>query len=300
MLAMLAFVPGFLDGFVRSMLLLLRLGTNIESPWLWPWDVELAGASPVESAAQIALAVAYLLPFVVLPVGLWRLLVARPDELRRRALLLAATPLAVLFLHHASVRSDASHLAQSLQPTLLATVGLVAIVAERRRALAALLALLLGAPLAFAAFEHNPALNHVGRTRLVPVKLGARDELRMLAQHADYYARLQRVIGGHLQPGERIFFAPARPSFYPLFDRPSPTWWIYFFVPDADRAEQEELIAELAGVEWVLIVDQAIAGREELRFHESYPLVWTHVQAAYRRVPTPELEGTHRLYRLRE
>ena len=298
MLALMAFVPGFLGQFVESLRLLLRLGANIEAPWLWPWRLELAGVEAREVVARLSLALVYLLPVTVLPLGWLVLLRARGEDLARRAPFLAAAVVGSLFIHHAAVRSDPPHLAQSLQPTLVATAALVALLVERRRVLGALVACGLALPVADAAVEHNPALNHLGRARLVPAVL-AGETLRLLPQHADYYARLQAAIRRRVGSDQRLFVAPSRPSFYPLFDKRSPTWWIYFFVAGADEAEQQVVIGQLAGVEWVLLVDQAIAEREELRFQSSYPLVWQHVLATYERVPTPELEPNHQLYRRR-
>jgi hypothetical protein len=296
MLVLLSFVPGFFGSFVESMRLLLRLGANIAAPWLWPWRVEFAGLPAREVLARLSLALVYLLPVTLLPLGGWLLLRARVEDLPRRALAGSAAVFGAFFIHHAAVRSDASHLAQSLQPTLLAGVALVGLCAARRPVLGALLALGLGLPVAFAAFEHNPALNHVGHAALVPAQLGP-DTLYFLPQQADYYTRLQRALAGRVGPDEKLFIAPSRPAFYPLFGKRSPTWWIYFFVPDPPPEEEERIIAELADVPWILIVDQAIAELEDLRFRNSYARVWAHIQAHYRRVPTNELEPNHLLLR---
>jgi hypothetical protein len=298
MLALMLFAPGFFAQFVESLRLLLRLGANIEAPWLWPWQLELAGLGPREAAARLSLGLVYLLPVTVLPAGVLLFLRAKGDELPRRAVLFASAVAGAFFIHHAAVRSDPPHLAQSLQPTLVAAAALIALLAARLRALGAALALVLGPAAAFAAFERNPALTHVGHAELVPTPFGA-DELRLLPQHADYYRRLTGALGARVGPDEQIFITPARPSFYPLLGKRSPTWWIYFFVAGADAREQETIIGQLADVEWVLLVDQAIAEREDLRFQSSYPLVWQHVLAHYERVATPELEPNHQLYRRR-
>jgi hypothetical protein len=297
-LVLMLLAPGFWAQFVESMRLLLRLGANIEAPWLWPWRVELSAQGPREAVARVALACAYLLPVTALPLGWLVLLRADAKQLARRSTLIAAAVVGTFFIHHAAVRSDPPHLAQSIQPTLLAGAALIALWSERRRVLGVSLAALLGLALVDAAIEHNPALSHLGRAGLVPARLGT-DTLRLLPQHATYYARLQEAIERRVGPDEELFIAPSRPSFYPLFGKRAPTWWIYFFVAGADEAEQQGLIGELAGIEWVLLVDQAIAEREELRFQSSYPLVWQYVLAQYQRVPTPELEPNHQLYRLR-
>ena len=44
----------------------------------------------------------------------------------------------------------------------------------------------------------------------------------------------------------------------------------------------------------------SLAEREELRFRNSYPLVWRQLESNYRRVPTPTLEANHLLLRRRE
>jgi len=297
MLALFLLAPGFWHGFAYSMALLARLGANIASPWLWPWRVDLAGG-PAADAAELSLALVYLLPWIALPIGGVLLVRSRAEQLAPRALVLASSVLGALYLHHASVRSDSSHLAQSIQPTLVCCVALLGLLAGRRRRLAVVLAALLAGPVAYAGFEHNPATNHIGRASLVTTHL-AGDPIRLLPQHADYYERLTRTLDAVLAPDDRIFFAPSRPAFYPLFGRSSPTWWIYFFVPEADRDEQEAIVHQLATVRWVLIVDQAIAERDDLRFRNSYPLVWAHLQASYERVPTPALEPNHLLLRRR-
>ncbi len=289
-------VPGFLERFVDSLLLLRRLGTNIAEPWLWPWALELAALDTLGRIGRIALGAVYLLPVVVLPLGLVALALSRAEDLRRRALLLAGSALGVFYMHHAAVRSDPSHLAQAIQPTLLAAVGALALLHERSRRAAALLSIAIGVLAAVAAYWHNPALEGVEREDLVPVEL-AGDTLRLLPAHADYHARLRRTLEQHVAPEDAIFFAPSRPGFYPLFGKRPPSWWVYFFVPEPDREEQESIVADLGDVEWVLIVDTAIGDRQDLRFGNSYPLVWIHITSSYRRVPTPELEPNHLLYR---
>lgn len=299
MLVLLVLAPGFWERFVESMRLLLRLGANIEAPWLWPWRVALAGLDGREVLARLSLALVYLLPVTALPLGCWFLLRARAEDLVRRATLFAAAVVGALFIHHAMVRSDPPHLAQSIQPTLVATAALLALLAGKRRALGGCLALLFALPVANAALAHNPALSHRGGVPLVPTPFGE-DTLRLLPQHASYYTRLVGAIGRRVGADEQLFIAPARPAFYPLLGKRSPSWWIYFFVAGADATEQQRIIGELAGVEWVLFVDQAIAEREDLRFRNSYPQVWAHVLAHYERVPTPELEPDHLLYRRRQ
>jgi hypothetical protein len=292
MLGLFLFAPGFWDGFARSMRILLRLGTNLEAPWLWPWDVRLVGVPAPDVALRLGLILAYLLPLILLPLGVLALLRARAPELPKMALLGASAVLGAFYIHHAAVRSDLTHLAQSIQPTLLAGVALLAPFCRRQRRLGPALALVL------ATFLLLPVSSEAERGELVPARLG-QETVRVRPEQAEYYAHLTRILEQHVRPEDAIFFAPARPAFYPLFQKRSPSWWIYFFVPDPGRDEQDALVAELAEVEWVLIVDQTIAGREDLRFERTNPPAMAFLRANFARVPTPELKENHALYRRR-
>jgi len=235
----------------------------------------------------------------VLALGWWSALSARAEDLPRRALFIAGAVLGTFTIHHAAVRSDPSHLAQAIHPTFLALFGALALRGRLPGWLRQGLASVLFVAAGFAAFNHHPSLVHLGRASLVKTELGG-SSVRLLPVHADYYARLVRTIESHVGSDEKLFIAPSRPGLYPIFHKRSPSWWIYFFVPEADRAEQEALVAELQDVPWILIVDKGIADREELRFRNSYDRVWAYITTGYERVPTPELEPYHLLFRKRE
>ena len=120
----------------------------------------------------------------------------------------------------------------------------------------------------------------------------------MYAGRAAYFERLERIVAERVGE-EEIFIAPSRPGLYPLLGKTSPSWWTYFFIPKAEVGVQEELIRELADVDWALIVDVAVAKQEDFRFRNSHPLVWEHLMTAYDRVPTPGLPPDHLLLRRR-
>ena len=96
---------------------------------------------------------------------------------------------------------------------------------------------------------------------------------------------------------ERILIAPARPTYYPLLRKASPVWGIYFFWPDAAQDVQERMIRDLTDTQtrFALIQDVAVDDREDLRFRNSHPLVWSWLLANFERVPTPGLPPDHLL-----
>ncbi len=295
MLGLLLLAPGFAASYERFLMLLKRVGPNLEHPWLWPWRLELEGLNTYLVLVQVCLASLYLLPLLVLPAGWVVALRTRAGDLPRRALLVAGTVLGSFYVHHAAVRSDAAHLAQCIHPVFLALLGGAALAGDRlrvpaRAALAGLGLFCTGLPVR----EYNPQLNSLGP--VVPVEL-AGERLRMLPQHAWYYEQLQRAIRGRVGPEDSLFVAPARAGYYPLFSKVSPSWWIYFVSSEPDDALQLEVVDDLQGVDWVLIVDIPIGGQEELRFRNSSPRVWAHLLAEYERVPTPGLPPDHLLFR---
>ena len=297
-LLMLAFVPGFPAAFWNSILILLKLGANIPHPWPWPWTYPWSGGlfGGLEDAGK---AFWFTVPFVVFPLGLVTLFRTSPEAFRRRALFLAGSTLGLFYIHHASVRSDASHIAQSIDPLLLAVVGLPAAFSWRlgraRFVLWSLVGLLtLGSTLATHQLLSRARLAQ--RSQLVEHAIGD-DRLLMMPGLARYYEAVEQAVRGNVPEGEGIFFAPSRPGFYAIFGRVSPTWWIYFFVPELDAETQNEVIASLEAIDWVFLIDDPIAGQERFLFRNTSDLVWDHLRREFERVPTPALPPDHYLLR---
>ena len=297
MLAMLAFVPGLRDGFADALRDLLTKGANVPLPWPWPWRTDLAGTTGLHTAARVAVAGGFLLPVLLLPLGLLRVLRARGDDFAREAALVGVTLVALVYVHHVTVRSDEPHLGQCIQPVLLLAFALPT--GGRARAASACGLLLFTG---LAALECHTTLRW-----LAPWRGGAQplhdvdvagEPLRLLGAQAATVEGLRRDVGARLTAQDEIFVAPSRPTYYPLLGKRSPVRDIYLFwfasVQD-QRAIVERL--ETRRVRWALIVDTAIDDREDLRFSNTHPLVWTFLHERYERVPTSFLREDHLLFR---
>jgi hypothetical protein len=292
--------PGFAASYVDWTLAYLKLGGNIPHAWPWPWRIELGGLAWHEVLARVGEALAFFLPVVVLPAGLlvaWR---TKPDELGRRALPIAATVLGAVYLHHAVVRSDPQHYAQCVHPILLGLFALPAAFGwSARRAVLVPAWSAAAALVAFFLLESHPLLRPYafGRPEARFTEHAVAGEMLLLPPaRAAYFRKLERAVAEHVGD-DALFVAPSRPGLYPLLGKRSPSWWIYFFVPDAEDAAQRELIGELEDTDWALVVDVPVGQREELRFERSHPLVWSHLTDEFRPVPTPELPDDHLLLR---
>jgi hypothetical protein len=200
------------------------------------------------------------------------------------------------------VRSDAAHLAQSLQPALLGALALPVACGWRSAARAAAWSVLaLGSWLAASAA--NPVLHALrpgARPALVPCEV-AGERLRLAPEVARQVQLLEHVVASHVPAEELLFLAPGLTTFYPVLGRVSPVWGIYFLWP-ASEAEQEELVRQLEerGLSWALIKEAPPDGRAELLFRNTHPLVWRWLGRVFERIPTPELPENYFLLRRRE
>jgi hypothetical protein len=293
---------GYLGAFVHSLQERMVNGPNEPSPYLWPWRV---AATDLPWYSGLGVGAAFLVPPLAYALGLGIAARSRRADLPRRSLLLACTFVGVFYSHHAAVRSDGAHLAQSIHPALLALVALPAALGRpRRRAPAALGWGLFGALMLAAVWELHPHLIHLPhagpRFPLVEHDV-AGERLRLLAPHADYLTRVERSVRASVPEEASLFLAPSRPTLYPLLGKVAPCRSLYFFFPRVSEEEQRGTIRSLEErrTEWALIVDVPIAGKDALRFSSSNPLVWRWLGEGFERVPTPDLPANHLLLRRR-
>ena len=286
---MMLVLPGFAAACFESVRTILQQGVNVPFPFPWPWTISWGELAGLELVGQLALTVFFLLPFLLFPLG--AIVAARSgrEEIRPRALLIAATFLGATYMHHVSVRSAPGHLAQCIHPLLLLALALPGAFFARSARLprpitwgtwGALAALTL-----CAVPQANPlwAQWSSDRRRDAPVARRVHgEELQLPSTRATNLSSIAQVLSENVASGEALFLAPSRPGLYPVLDRRSPTWRIYFLWP-ATEEEQRRTIAELErqDVGWALIFTEAIDGRDDLAFKNSNPLVWEFLQRSF-------------------
>jgi hypothetical protein len=302
LLSMLALVPGFAASFRAALLSVLERGANIPKAYRWPWSEPHAGLALPDLAGALALDAAFLLPVLVLPLGLALALRSPPAARRARAVPIAAALVGTVYVHHYAVCSDLPHLAQAVPPLLLLALALAAL---RWRGTAARAAVLGGLCLhaGLIALEGHPQLRDwkpgaVRHTRLA-VDVGG-DELSLERPQGAGLRRLREVVRRFVPPEEGLFVAPTMPMYYPILGKRSPVWWIYFLWP-ATEEEQETTIRTLRDedVDWALIIDKPFNGMAEYNFDATNPLVWGHLQDEWTEMSHPLLQPAYHLFRRR-
>jgi hypothetical protein len=122
-LLMMVLVPGFATAFRDSVLFLIHHGeTNLPLPVPWPWRAFVA-----EGGARVRVDRILLGLFFIAPVALGAAVLVRQSFARRRRdaadpALTACAIMAIIYSHYAFAWADLPHLAQGIQPTIVALV----------------------------------------------------------------------------------------------------------------------------------------------------------------------------------
>ena len=95
-----------------------------------------------------------------------------------------------------------------------------------------------------------------------------------------------------------MFIAPTRTTLYPLFEKSTPVWWIYFLF-QGTSAEQDAVIERLASgqVRWALIDEKSFSKDDRFDFKNTYPRVWAHFESDWMSVKDTLIPPGYFLFR---
>ena len=291
-LLMFAFIPGFFRAFTPYVQAIASNGTNLSRPVPWPWLIPTS-QSAYTFASNFALGCFFVALPAFLVFGCLRLWQLRRNNAAPSRLLLATACVTLPYTHYAFSRPDVVHLAHA---GAVAVLGLLAVAFTLPRAGQRLAYLSL--PLLLVATVLSQ-LSQIGfafqclapKQAKFEVSLG--DERMLLSSfHAHALLSAQYIVKHLAKPDEGVFFAPHTPGLYPFTGRRSPTNQIYFVFPASAEADQH-LVDELkeANVQWAMIEDYALDGRDDLRFQHTNPLVYAYLRKNFDSVNLETLPG---------
>jgi hypothetical protein len=293
LLVLLAAVPRFFASYLDSIRFFVYEGrTNFPLPIPWPWRLG-APALSAQYAAMLGKGCTFVAMLLVYGTIAVLALRTKGEEIRDRALLLAAGAVGAAYFHHALSRADLGHLAPSAPPFLLAALALPpALPAGARRAawaaIAALLAFLSFAPLSTHPLYQRYDFERRGHPyREVEV---AGNDLLLPHYLARFLRGVEQVVGRHVPPAEPVLMVPDLVGLYPMLRRPSPVFDIYPIWPARGGADAR-MLREMKerNVRWVLFRDFSVDERPELRFPLTHPQVWSYLQTGFRAVEPQRL-----------
>ncbi len=286
-IAMAAFVPGYLSAYAEQLRIDIKFGTNLAMPVPWPWTVSpwLYGHAKWDAIAEGWLFVALL---VFLAAALIRLLFSGRNAAPKYPLFVAGSCVALTYTHYAFSRPDIYHLTHSVPAMILGTVALCHTLGPRLGRwlppLATLGLLILSIPpTVYYAEFYSVAVRPSGS--FSPRDLGGKT-MRLPPKEAAILDTANHVAHDLAKPGEAILFLPHFPGLYPATGRLSPIKPIYLIYPAAPEQEAAELAdMQAKNVAWVLLQDVPLDGRDDLRFRNTNPLLFQHLERNYERVP---------------
>jgi hypothetical protein len=286
---MFIFVPRYFHEFVQQTQDMLSAGTNLPRPVPWPWLISADYPFWVRLSGMVEGCWYILLPafLVLVAIRAWQLGRARMSSY---PVLAAAAVVIVPYGHYVFSRPDIVHLTHGAPILGLGLIALAFSFEGARASLRYLIALvLMGASFLANLFQFGLTAEMSAEPKtLFAVEIKGH---RMLVR--PLYAQVL-VSAHHLahylaRADEPILFLPLMPGLYPFTDRLSPVWRNYFVYPLAneDRAFLAEI--EKAKVEWVMLQDYALDGRDDLRFRNANPLVFEYFRKNFSQVPLATL-----------
>jgi hypothetical protein len=297
MLAMIAFVPGFATAFWESVRFLFEMkATNLPLQTPWPWLVPAMPDFPIIAARDFLVGMFFIaiIGFAVLGIGFVILRRLRNKPVAPE--LVSCVFLSFPYAHFAFSRPDIGHLSQGMFPLL---VGCFVAMRDLRAWLKWPLAALLTAASLFVMLPQQPGWGCRVDYGCAEIDV-AGNNLNVDFGNANSLRILQELVGKY-SPGDRSFVVmPFWPAAYAVFGRKSPTWEIFALFPRNEAFQLEEIERiKKANPGLVLVWDFALDGNEDLRFHNTHPLVDRFFQDHFDRLPDVESNFRYQIYKSR-
>lgn len=285
-LLMFVAIPGYFGSFIAGLHELAAKGTNLATDVMWPWLVtpDFTGIAYV---AKFFEGTFYVLLLLFLALAALRLVFLGRAGRESCPVLIAAFCVTLAYSHYVFSRPDVVHLAHD-GPTMV--LGVVALGFTLGRA-----GLFLVPVLTVASFIGN--LHQYGATfeflsdakSLFTIEVAGHPMVNS-RERTQILIAAKKLARDMAKPDESIWFIPNLPGMYPYVGRKSPTKQIYFIYP-ATPPEERAILTEIEGakVQWVMMHDYALDGRDELRFRNGYPMVFAHLQKKFGLVKMDDL-----------
>ena len=311
MVFMMIFVPGFFASFIDSVRLLFSpYGPVLPIPIPWPWTIQFSSLTSLSGISKFMVSLIFLImPIFYLGATIYIISSLKPETLAPGTTLLTSSVfVGIPLMHHAAVRSDVAHLAQSIHPFLIGLIALpFAIRLSRNKWVVSVLSvfiLIITFTIAIPR-EGFPVLGRMmaaisGRPSLVKYELDG-DSVWVSKKQADYIESIRQFVNEYVRRDESILIAPYEPGLYPILGKTSPIWDPYPLFP-AEEERQRRIIRSLVNrnVNWALISNRPLDGIDERRFSNTHNLVWQYLMKEFTPVDIPGLPDDHLLLHRRE
>lgn len=285
-IAMAATIPGFAVAFLESITFLYEIkATNLPLPVPWPWLIDFSSPATLETIKGLAVGsfFIFILAYGIVT-GIY-IFYRKIIKAYVSPYIVASSLLALPYAHFAFSRADISHLAQGIFPVLIGS--LVFLNCSSSKIKWGLVSLLLALSL-LVMLGHHPSWQCLTPNRCINITISA-DELLVEKSTVDDVNFLRRIVKQYTPMGESFAVMPFWPGAYPLFEKKSPLWEIYALFPRPKAFELREITRlRNANIKLVIINDQDLDGRDELRFINTHPMTYQYVLDNFIKIPYPD------------
>lgn len=282
--------PGYFSMYwEKKIMTVMRRGTSnlpLPLPWAWAYPPFLNNLSPTR---RLFFKVIFtcLIPFYVsmLMLGLGFLGVHSLTG----GLIISASLVGFVYLHHLFSRADVPHMWQTIHPGLMLLSILPATFLPWQWA--SLILVLIAALSAWAILPQWSVLLHFIRNSKTYRKYDTGLEILWLPNgQADLLESLSQIVDANSARDDAVFFAPTVPGLYRILGRRPALYDIYCIYPETP-AKQLQMIQSLQDqhVSIVIIFDQAIDQNEKLMFSKTHSQVWLHLNRYFGLLETDHL-----------
>ncbi len=276
-------IPGFAVSFWESIHVLFeRKATNLPLPVPWPWAVNFAGASVSDASRGVLVGLFFIGTLVFGGLSVIWVVYRKLKEKQVPPALVASAFLALPYAHYAFSRADVGHLAQGIFPLL---VGCLVILSTAQTRFKWPLASALCATSLWVMLVFHPGWQCMKNYQFVDVEVSG-SNLQVAPGTANEIALLRQLVDKYANNDESFIVTPFWPGAYALFERKSPMWAVYALWQRGESFEDMEIERiKSANPRFVFVLDSPLDGREELRFRNTHPKVFSYIQANMKIVP---------------
>jgi hypothetical protein len=278
-LIMIVAVPGFAGAFWAGIRPILERGaTNLPLPVPWPW---LVPATQLPLATVTADVLTGLLFIAIMVFGVCSLLWIVRQALRQKPVppeFVASSVLALPYAQYAFSRADVGHLAQGIFPFL---IGVFVVLKDWPRKSRWILAIAMASASLLIMLPLHPGWD-CGIVQPCVAADVAGNDLQVDLQTADILTVLKSAADLYAQNGRSFVVTPLWPGAYALLKRKSPMWEIYALFPRGIEFQQQEIERIKASKPgFVMVLNIAVDGRDDLRFRASHSLIEQFIRANF-------------------
>lgn len=294
-LPLLATAPGFMRAFLDTLAQTAQFaeGDLSKLPAPWPWLAVSATRAPLAMLQDLTRGLFFLAVFAAGFLGCGLVFWQRLRRLPTPPVLAAASFTALPYAHHAYFWPDSSHLAQSVFPFL--TCAFVLLTSRPGRLRQLLVALLCAASLLVMG-PMQPFWRDKTGGPWTETMVGG-EMLKVQPRLASELKAFEALVEQYAPGGRSFLVAPSWPGAYAVFRRQSPMWDSYPLLPRGEQFERQELARiKAAAPGFALLIDFPLAGRDELRFRNTHPLIQQYIHDNFIPVETPDLPSSYRVF----